>query len=371
MTVLGNQRGTALVAALCIAMILLPLGALVALQSRTDLGIQLNLRNDIETFYVAEAGLAHAVAEIPPGQSFEQLLIGPDRITGTSDDGMFPFVGGPPAAFPYPPFQYDVQVASASPSMLRIVSRASGANGSAKVVELLVTRSPLPFTPGALYAEAPNPVVTLGTNFQLSGIDHQAVFPPVPQTQPASPLPALSTPHADAAAALRTALSGAAAGQVSGAGEAPSVGTVAGFDLGTCTDGIANAPEASARGAVPVDDATWGTRDAPQLSIVGGDLRVPGRLAGSGVLVVKGSLEVSGTIEFSGIIVVQGAILCEPASTVTLVGTLWQAASQDARLQLGGDGALAYSSSALADVDRVFPGLLPHGIVPAGWQEDL
>ena len=371
MTVLGNQRGTALVAALCIAMILLPLGALVALQARTDLGIQLNLRNDIETFYVAEAGLAHALAEIPPGQSFEQLLVGPDRITGTSDDGAFPFVGGPPAAFPYPPFRYAVQVAPSGANMLRIVSRGSGANGSAKVVELLVTRSPLPFTPSALYAETANPAISLGSNFRLSGIDHQAVFPPVPEGQPVSPLPALSTPHADAAAALSTALSGATAEQISGAGVAPSVGTVARLDLGACADSIANAPTATARSAVPVDVATWGTRDAPQLSIVDGDLRVPGRLTGSGVLVVRGSLQVSGTIEFSGIVLVQGAILCEPASSVTLVGALWQAASSDTRLQLDGNGVLAYSSRALADVDRALPGLLPHGIALAGWQEDL
>jgi hypothetical protein len=371
MTALRNQRGTALVAALSIAMILLPLGALVALQARTDLNIQLNLRNEIETFYVAEAGLAHAVAEIPPGRSFDQMLVGPDHTPGTSDDGTFPFVGGPPAAFPSPPFGYAVQVLSSGSNMLRLVSRASGANGSTKVVENLVTRAALPFTPAALYTETPSPLLTLGNSFRLSGIDHQAVLPPLPEMQPTEPRPALSTAHPDAAAVLRGELSGVGPEQISGAGEAPSVDTVAPLDLGSYADSVANAPTVAAHPAEPVDDATWGTRDAPQLSVVPGDLRVPGRLTGSGMLVVRGSLEVSGAIEFSGIVLVQGAIVFEPASTVTLVGTLWHAASADERLQLDGTGVVAYSSRALADLDRAFPGLLPHAAVLAGWQEDL
>ena len=371
MTALGNQRGTALVAALSISMILLPLGALVALQCRTDLSIQHNLRSDIETFYIAEAGLAHAVAEIPPGSSFEQLLAGPDHITGTGDDGTFPFVEGPPAAFPSPPFRYDVRVEPNGGTMLRIVSRASGANGSAKVVETLVTRSPLPFTPAALYAETTSTNVSLGGNFRLSGIDHQVGFPPVPQTNPTAPVPALSTPRADAELPLRTDLSGAAPGQVSGAGAAPSVATVARLDVGSYASSLANAPAATVHSAAPVDDATWGTRQSPQLSIVAGDLHVSGRLTGSGVLVVKGSFQVDGTVEFSGLVVVLGAIVFDSTSTVTLLGTLWQAASQDERLELRGSGAVAYSSDALSDPDRTFPGLLPHGIVVAGWQEEL
>jgi hypothetical protein len=371
MTALRNQRGTALVAALGIAMILLPLGALVALQARTDLSIQLNLRNDIEAFYVAEAGLAHAVAEIPPGQSFDQLLVGPDRRMGTSDDGAFPFAAGPPAAFPSPPFHYTVQVLPGGSAMLRLVSRGSGANRSTKVVENLVARSPLPFTPAALYTETTHPIFTLGRSYRLSGIDHQAVFPPVPQAPPTAPLPALSTADADAAAALRTELSGAAPEQVAGAGAVPSVGTVSALDLGTYANSVADAPSAAAHPAEPVDAAAWGTRDAPQLSIVDGTLRVAGRLTGTGVLVVRGSLEVAGTIEFSGMVLVQGAILFDPSSSVTLVGTLWQAGNQDERLQLDGTGVVAYSSRALADLDRAFPGLLPHAAVITGWQEDL
>lgn len=371
MTVLGNQRGTALVAALSIAMILLPLGALVALQSRTDLTIQRNLRSDIATFYVAEAGLAHAVAEIPPGQSFDQLLVGPDHIKGTNDDGGFPFANGSPSAFPYAPYRYDVQVAPSGANLLRIISRASGPNGGVKVVETLVTRSPLPFTPAALYAETTTTNVSLGGGFRLSGIDHQVRFPPVLQTAPMAPLPALSTPRPEAEARLRNELSSAAPDQVSGAGGPPSIATVARLDLGTYAQHVANAPTAITHSTVPVEDARWGTQEAPQLSIVAGDLHVPGHLSGSGVLVIKGAFDVTGLVEFSGVVLVEGAVLFEQSSSVTVLGTLWQAASQDERMELHGNGGAVYSSSALSDCDRAFPGLLPHAVAVAGWHEEL
>ena len=372
MTALRNQHGTALVAALGIAMILLPLGALVTLQCRTDLSIQHNLRSDIESFYVAEAGLAHAVAEIPPGQSFDLILLGPDGIKGTADDGVFPFaVGGGTAAFPYPPYRYDVQAVATGSNMLNIISRASGVNGSAKVVETLVMRSPLPFTPAALYAETANPNLNLSSSFQLSGLDHQAVFPPVAQPQPSAALPAISTPRPDAELALRNELSGTASGQITGAGDAPSVSTAQQLDLDTYAKSVASTPTAAVHAAGSIDNATWGTTGAPQLSIVAGDLQVTGRLTGCGVLIVKGALQVAGTVEFAGVVLVQGAALFEPASSVTVVGTLWQAASQDERLELRGSGIIAYSSNALSDLDRAFPGLLPHAVAVTGWREDL
>jgi hypothetical protein len=370
MTALRNQHGTALVAALSIAMILLPLGALVALQCRTDLTIQRNLRSDVETFYVAEAGLAHALADIPPGQSFDRLLAGPDHIAGTTDDGVFPFANGQPSAFPYAPYRYDVQVMAASPTLLRLVSTASGLNGSTKVVETLVRRAPLPFTPAALYAESRTPNVALGSSFQLSGSDHQAAFPPVPASPPTAPLPALSTPSTETEAMLRRMMA-SAAGQISGAGGAPSIATAARLDLDACAKTIATSPAATVRAAVPVEDAEWGTPAQPQVSIVAGDLRVAGHLTGNGVLVVRGTLDVTGTFEFSGVVLVQGAVLLEASSGATLIGTLWQAASLDERLELHGQGAIAYSSEALAVADRALPGVLPHAVAVAGWHEVL
>jgi hypothetical protein len=372
MTALRNQRGTALVAVLSLSMILLPLGALVVLQCRTDLSIQHNLRSDIEAFYVAEAGLAHAVAEILPGQSFDRLLAGPDGITGTRDDGVFPFAGGTPAPFPYAPFRYNVQLVLNGNGTLRIISNASGQNGSAKVLETLVVRSPAPFTPAAVYAETATASIDLGAaGFRLSGRDHQVSFPPAPAPAPAAPLPALSTPRADLEPVLRGKLLGTAAGQISGAGAQPSVATAPQLNVTNYANAIADAPAASSRSATSVDAGQFGTRSAPELSIVNGDLSVPGRLTGSGILIVRGALRVAGSVEFSGLVLALGAVQFEPSSSVTVVGTLWQGPSQDERLELRGNGAVVYSSTALAAVDRTFPGLLPHAAVVAGWQEPL
>ena len=65
----------------------------------------------------------------------------------------------------------------------------------------------------------------------------------------------------------------------------------------------------------------------------------------------------------------QGAIVFEPTSNVSVHGTLWRAPAQDARIRLLGNGAILYSSAALAAADAAFPGLLPHTPVVVGWQE--
>jgi len=56
MTPRRDQRGTALVAALGIALVMVPLSAFVMLQAHTDIAVERNLRHALETFYAAEAG---------------------------------------------------------------------------------------------------------------------------------------------------------------------------------------------------------------------------------------------------------------------------------------------------------------------------
>jgi hypothetical protein len=354
-------------------MILLPLGAFVVLQCRTDSAIQRNLRGDIETFYVAEAGLEHAVAEILPGQSLDHLLTGPDGVSGTSDDGVFPFAQGPPSHFPHAPFRYDVRVVPGQNGMIRVVSRGIGGDGAAKVLEALVTRAPRPFTPAALYAEADIANFDTGSAaFRVSGDDHEVTYPPEPAAAGTPSIPALGTARAGADLLLRRRLSRAAADQLSGAGGTPSVAATPRLDLHTAANSFASAPQAVSFPAITIsEDGRWGTEAAPQLSVVRGDLDVRGRLTGSGALVVDGTLRITGTLEFSGIVLAMGAVLLDPSSNATVIGTLWQAASQDERCQLHGGGAIVYSSRALAGFDRVFPGILPRAVVVAGWQEQL
>jgi hypothetical protein len=366
---MGN-RGTALIAALIIIMILLPLGAYVALQSRTDLLIERNFRAEVEAFYAAEAGLEHAIAEIDPGQSFDAVLAGPDRILGTADDGAFPFRHGPPSDFTSPQLSYDVRATPVPGNMLSLVSRGTGWYGATKVVAALVARSPIVFTPGGLYVQGDIRHLDLGGGLLLSGLDHRIGDPPASPMGTAAPIAALASPDAEAEQDLRRRLPEGLAAQITGAGGAPSIATSTTFNVQSYADRFA-AQSSSVHLSAIGETVTLGTPRTPQISVVEGDAYISGCLRGNGVLVVRGTLDVTGTLEFTGLVVALNGILFEPAGNITITGTLWRGPAMDERLQLHGSGAIGYSSGALTAVDTVFPGILPHPAVVNGWEEQL
>ena len=366
-----NNRGTALMATLIIIMILLPLGAYVVLQCRTDLMIGRNFRAEIEAFYTAEAGLEHALAEIDPGQSFDDLLAGPDRISGTADDGSFPFREGPPGAFPFPPLGYDVRVIPAGQNVLSIVSCGTGRYGATKVVAALVARSRLPFTPAALYAQSDIRRLDLsGGQLLLSGVDHPISDSPASPAATAVPVPGLASPDADAEQDLRRQLPEVLARRLVGLGGAPSIATNPAVNVQTYADQFA-AHLACVHLSALDETAELGEPETPQMSVVEGDANISGWLRGSGVLVVRGTLHITGILDFTGLVIALNGILFEPSANVTIKGALWQGRTMDDRLQLRSSGAIMYSSRALAAADTAFPGILPHAAVVSGWEEEL
>ncbi len=372
MTPALNARGTALPAVLALIMILLPIGAFVVLQCRTDWLIQHNLRAEVEAFYVAEAGLEHALAEISPETSFDAVLAGPDRIAGTNDDGSFPFSEGEPSAFPYAPFRYEVRVSRPSADVLTVQSSGFGVHDATKVVVALVRRDPVPATPAAFHVDGDASTLDMGAaGFLLSGWDHQIGDPPDATTDSAAALPALSSSSPDAEGILRRRLWGESAQRLVGTGGTPSLATAPPVDVQRYATACSARPERVQVIGPSGDLAVLGTSQTPQLSIVAGDLDVGGELTGVGILVVQGTWHVTGQVTFNGLVLAMGGIVFEPSSRVTVTGALWRAASNDGRLQLAGSGGIGYSRGALAAADTAFAGLLPHAAVVASWQEQL
>lgn len=368
-----TERGAALIATLILMMILLPLGAYVVLQCRTDWLLERNFRAELEAFYAAEAGLEHAVAEIEPGQSFDDVLAGPDRIAGTSDDGVFPFREGTPVDFASASLRYDVRLALTSGNMLSIVSYGSGRHGATKVVAALAARSALPFTPAALYAAGDIRGIDLGSGqLLLSGLDHLLSDAPASANGSAPAVAALASPDAAAEEALRLQLAGGLAGQFVGAGGTPSLATTGDLRVQNHATRLAAQPTSVRLGTLNVSDtAVLGTPRTPQISVVAGDADIAGWLSGTGILIVGGSLHVTGTFEFSGLVIALNSLLLESSGSMLITGALWQGPAADAALELRGSGAIMYSSRALGAVDAAFPGLLPHAVVLTGWQEQL
>ena len=368
-----GERGTALLTTLGLMMLLLPLGAYVLMQCRSDLLIQRNFRDEIEAFYIAEAGLEHAVADIKPGRSMNRLLVGPDGSAGTDDDGFFPFGEGMPQDFPLSPFHYEVRVTPLSADAVSLVSHGIGRNGTTKVIAATVARSPLVWTPAALYGRSDVGQLDLGDGrFLLSGFDHRIDDAPASPTGSAEPVPGLGSSEPEAEATLRRTLTSELAARVVGRGGTPSIATTATFDLRGLVTEISDRPDClHLTELVAMEPVQLGTVDSPRLAVVSGDLSVAGRVNGNGVLVVTGRLQVTGQLEFAGLVVALGGVVFDPASDVSIAGAFWHGASSGDALQLRGAGAIVYSSEALAQVDAAFPDLLPHPAVVRGWYEPL
>ena len=361
---LDSQRGTALIAVLAIAAVLIPLGTLVTMQCQTDFLITHNLRHEMEAFYVAEAGLQTALAEIGPDMTFDDLAFGPDHVAGTSDDDVFPF-SRPPGPYPGPPFEYDIRLESAGSGKLRIRSTGTGRQGAHKVVGAFLSRSPNPSTPAAFYAGNGSAGLDLGCGgFTLSGFDHSVngdggnapavaavAYAGDPGSTPASP-------------------GRVPAEQLLGAGSpalAPSR-----FDLPRHLAQAANYPGAAVFNSLTDSSGVQlGSPSSPQLSVVTGDLDVAESLSGYGVLIVQGTWHVRGTMSFRGLVLCTGGIVFESSSDVDVLGAVWCQSNLDPRLQMLGRGTLGYASAALAAVDRSFPGILDHAIAVGGWFEEL
>ena len=364
-----NERGSALIAALGIALLLLPLGAFVVMQCRTDLLIQHNLRAETEAFYVAEAGLEHALSDIDPDSGFAQLVAGPDRQVGTADDGVFPFREGVPAEFPSPPFRYEVRVIAAGPGAVQLVSTGTGGSGARRVVSARVTRAALPFTPAALYVAGDFARSDFRSdNFEVSGTDHRLGDLPASPSGPAATLPGICTPDDDATARLRERITRDGSTRVAGTGAAPSLATVAPLDLRRYVSALGAQAPVVVDPAAATANLQLGTPDAPQLSVARGDLEIAGTCTGAGVLVVDGSLRVTGSLTFAGLMIVMGGVVFDTGSAVAISGAVWRGGPDD-RLQLRGRGALLYSSQALSAADRSVAGVLPHAVVATAWQE--
>jgi len=252
--------------------------------------------------------------------------------------------------------------------LLDVTSSGSGRNGAAKVVGAIVARSPLPFSPAALYIDDAAAINIGSADLIVSGLDHRIADSSTAPTGAAAAVAALATSRADTEPALRQLLASQAARLV-GAGAAPSIAAMSGPDVPAIASACAQHPAHVPVGPI-VATTVLGSVAAPQIAVAG-DLEVTGQLTGAGVLVVRGTLHVSGNLSFNGLIIVLGGIVCEVSSDVHMAGAVWRAASQDPRLSLEGHGALVYSSEALAAVDLAFPGLLPHAALVVGWQEVL
>lgn len=137
-----GQSGVALLAVLALMALTLPVAMHLHLQARTDAWIVRNARHHAQSLYTAEAGVSRALAMLASGSIATPIEAGPDGITGSADDGVFPFAAGHRTAFPDARYAYTVTVRRLATDRLELTSRATGPHGSARTVRAVVEVAP-------------------------------------------------------------------------------------------------------------------------------------------------------------------------------------------------------------------------------------
>jgi hypothetical protein len=350
---LGNRRGIALLAVMGVILALLPVAAAIAVQTRLDGLMQRNARVGAEVFYTAEAGLAHAVSELRPLADFDEILRGPDGIDGTPDDGSFPFRTSIPPAFTQGSLVYEVTASRGPASTIRIRSHGRGHHETVRQAEALVRPADTPFTPAAIYVEAPDLDIDLGDrDFQLSGmVDSQVA--------------GLALSSAEVAARLRQTITPAI--QVTGAGGSPSVTAVAAIDLDSYARALRRRLDAAIHG--DPNDAILGTQDHPRLTVVETDWTIGNAVEGFGILLIRGDLEIEGRLGYAGLVVVEGNLILKAPGDLRIDGSLWVSNSGAVRVHLLGAGHVRYSPVALERTDAAVARAILHRAVVVGWRE--
>ncbi|CAN5827219.1 hypothetical protein BH24ACI5_BH24ACI5_09640 [soil metagenome] len=83
---LGNQRGTALLLAITLVLILAAVGAAVSIASRTDILIAASFRQSRDALYAAEGAVAHAVHDLTGIPDWDAVLSG--AVASSFTDGI-------------------------------------------------------------------------------------------------------------------------------------------------------------------------------------------------------------------------------------------------------------------------------------------
>ena len=362
------QRGSALTMTMAVTASLLPLAAFSLLLTRGSFYIQNNTRAQAEAFYVAEAGMTHALADIAPAVVLDTMLDGPDKQHGTADDGGFPFREGVPGYFPSAPLRYDVTVAKVSNGLFRLTSTGYGVRNAQSVVEALAARDPQPSTPAALYSPTVGGVA-IGHDFLVSGLDHVAGDTPDHATGTGAPLPAIGVGSDTAADALRASLGASALAQLVGKDGAGSIADVVGADLDALIGTLA---ATSGSVSLPVSalapGAHLGTSTTPQVTVLNNDGVLTNSVDGFGILVAPAGLRIGGAFSFSGVVLVRGNLTFDSSSAVRVDGSV-AVGGAISSVALDGSGAVTYDRAALGTIDQQLPGLLPHGVLLKGWRE--
>ena len=379
---LSNQRGITLITTLLLLLLFLSLGAFALQLSGLDFKITTNQTTGTQTLYVAESGLMHAMAVI---NNVGVINFTNDVVANWGT--LFPASNSIPGA---PQLTYTVSVTSygTAPTVGILTSRATGYDGSARVIEARLRYGPINGV-GALYLAADDVAPTFGgTSLTINGNDHLAdgtLNPSGPSYPGIATHSSLAT--TEVVSALSTSGSNPQINDVTGAGfvpyQTPSVAIGAGPSTSYMNTLANNVLTQNAAQVVQIPDSSitsgttlnLGSQSAPQITeLTASSVKVAGNIVGYGILIVDGSITITGTMNFYGLVIVRGITsIGDPATGMSgnamIVGSLW---TSSVDIQIAGSATLDYSSQALTTYASAVAGNanpMPYTMVVNSWRE--
>ncbi len=388
--ILHNERGSAMLLAMGMLILMTLSGVLFMMQTNTETQIAGYDQRSTQALFNAEAGYAEALARISNPNN-DAIYIGPDEgdwvanpdwgryiVMNSGDSSLDPDIvvdeqgnsytevataqGSDAIDYPWVKLEYkkngagnvllfgdhdsdlttDPVVNLTTGWPIFIVS-AEGARGTAqRRVEIEAARYPFEAPGAAIYAEDDNFKFN-GNVFTVSGEDHDPSDWSVIGGNPEVPGIA-TTEDPDN---IIGSLSAGQTDQVIGEGANPSI-TTSNVDL----DLEAMRDTYSAQATITVtpgthSNETWGGLDDYEIVYCPGDLHGSGQLIGGGLLIIDGDFSCSGILEWYGIILVMGDItFTGGGGGKHVLGAVLVQGGIDEQT-VGGNADILYSSEAL------------------------
>ena len=298
-----DRRGMILFSSLLLLSLLMAagMGAWIAIQS--DHRITTNLRQSIEAFYLAEAGIEWGKQQI--GQTAIHPPRPADQVQSLSS-GKFSVVF--------------TSSATVTPLTAKIVMRSTGAVGvSSQTVEAQITKG-YDLADAAIGLRGAETGVSFsGESFLVSGFDSDPVTgTPVAGAKPRA---AISMSDGSLQGQIDAALGSLKPGRVIGGENNTAVSSsdlIPSSIIAQLADDLCSAPHAvttaiPADGTLALSGETWGSASSPQLHCIeglsgtGDSVTLGGKFSGAGILVVRnGEVVANGAFRWDGLIIVTG-----------------------------------------------------------------
>ena len=313
---LHNQQGMILVISLLILALLLGAGVGAIVSTQTDLKTSSNLKNGKQAFYLAEAGINHAMQEMADGD-------------GTNDFSSVSTAAGTTTLFGNTSLgsgSYTVTaqaVSGSSPALVKVTStgcvRAANpcpSGNSKAVIEAQFKTYSFGPPPGTITLIGNNASFTGGqsnaktlSGNEASGCGSTPSKPIVAVTNGASKTSVQAAINASKPLTYSTSYAGGKTDDIVASGEVANIRSQYGFDYTSVSDLEAlvdkiqrNAASVVAGGATGVDVGSPGHE---KIVVVNGNYTLSAT-DGAGILVVKGDLTFNGNISYTGAILVIG-----------------------------------------------------------------